>query len=64
LSFTREGADVLLRASYAEGEIRCPMAAFAEQLQAFKHGLRRELVERQPGLARHAVFNRLWQESG
>ncbi|HEY0789983.1 MAG TPA: hypothetical protein VGD78_02855 [Chthoniobacterales bacterium] len=64
LSFTRQGVDLFLRASYAEGEIKCSLPAFAEQLQAFEHGLRHDLVERQPGLAHHAVFNQLWQASG
>ena len=61
LSFTRRGADVFIRASYVEGEIRAPLAAFVEQLQGFERSLRRELVGRHPILADHAGFNQLWQ---
>jgi hypothetical protein len=61
LAFTRQGADLIIRASYAEGEIKTSLSMFAEQLQEFERSLRLELEKRQPLLAHHAVFNQLWR---
>lgn len=62
LTFERRGADVIITASYAPGQIQVPLASFKERLRWFESSLRADLVRNHPSLDHHPVFNRLLPE--
>jgi hypothetical protein len=59
LTFARHGADLVLRANYAPGQIQIPLASLEERLRWFEGGLRADLVKTHPALDHNPVFNRL-----
>ena len=56
LRFERRGQEIIIRGSYASGEITVPFTEFGEQAQDFARRLDAELLAKCPELRRNSVY--------